>query len=85
MLDALFGNSPYSLLIHFRGHNLFVCAPEDHEYFVVFGDPIRVGAIAQSEILPYRFPDYLTDESLSQPTVEHLREVAATYTFGSLT
>lgn len=85
MLDALFENSPYNLLIHFCGHDLFVWAPEDHEYFVVFGDPIRVGAVARREIFPYGFPDYLTDENLSQPTVKHLREVAATYTFGSLT
>jgi hypothetical protein len=82
MLDALFENSPYSLLIGFSSRNLFIWAPEDHEYLVVFGEPEIVGLVEQSAIFDYGFSDYLASGDLSESTIEHLRELATNYTFG---
>ncbi len=82
VLYALFENSPYSLLIHFSGHNIWVWAPEDHEYFVVFGDGDLVQAIERSGIFSYSFAEYLGSGFLSEATVTHLRGVASNYTIG---
>lgn len=84
MLDALYENSPYNLLIDFSGHNLFVWAPEDQEYFVVFGNPSRVVSVEQSDIFTYSFSEYLASGDLSQTTVQHLREIASSFTFEPL-
>ena len=84
MLAALYENSPYNLLIEYSGHDLFVWAPEDHEYFVVFGNPSCVVSVEQSDIFPYSFPEYLASGDLSQTTVQHLREVASSFTFEAL-
>jgi hypothetical protein len=82
VLDALFENSPYGLLIHFSAHDLWIWAPEDHEYFVVFGDTNLVQAIERSDIFSYSFAEYLGSGVLSQATVTHLRGVASNYTIG---
>ncbi|TRB01984.1 hypothetical protein EXN61_24455 [Agrobacterium tumefaciens] len=82
MLDALFENSPYGLLVHFSGHDLWIWAPEDHEYLVVFGDANLVQAIERSDIFSYSFADYLGSGALSQATVTHLRGMASNYTIG---
>jgi len=82
VLDALFENSPYGLLIHFSGHDLWIWAPEDHEYLVVFGDTNLVKAIERSDIFSFSFADYLGSGVLSQATVTHLRGVASNYTIG---
>ncbi|MEA1844873.1 hypothetical protein ACQZ6V_27390 [Agrobacterium sp. 22-3674b3] len=82
VLDALFENSPYNLLIHFSGHDLWIWAPEDHEYLVVFGDTNLVQAIERSDIFSYSFAEYLGSGGLSQATVTHLRGVASNYTIG---
>lgn len=81
-LDALLENSPYNLLIHFSGHDLWIWAPEDHEYLVVFGDTSLVQAIERSDIFSYSFAEYLGSGALSQATVTHLRGVASNYTIG---
>ncbi|WFN89385.1 hypothetical protein [Agrobacterium pusense] len=82
VLDALFENSPYNLLIHFSGHDLWIWAPEDHDYLVVFGDSKSVQAIERSDIFSYSFAEYLGSGLLSQATVTHLRGVASNYTIG---
>lgn len=82
VLDALFENSPYGLLIHFSGHDLWIWAPEDHEYLVVFGDTNLVKAIERRDIFSFSFADYLGSGVLSQATVTHLRGVASNYTIG---
>lgn len=82
MLDALFENSPYSLLIHFSGLDFWIWVPEDHEYLVVFGAANRVQVIEQSDIFSYSFADYLGSGVLSQATVTHLRGMASNYTIG---
>jgi len=82
VLDALFENSPYGLLIHFSAHDLWIWAPEDHEYLVVFGDTNLVKAIERSDIFSFSFADYLGSGVLSQATVTHLRGVASNYTIG---
>ncbi|MFF2324255.1 hypothetical protein ACFVTJ_24710 [Agrobacterium sp. NPDC058088] len=82
VLDALFENSPYNLLIHFSGHDVWIWAPEDHEYLVVFGDTNLVQAIERSDIFSYSFAEYLGSGALSQATVTHLRGVASNYTIG---
>lgn len=82
VLDALFENSPYGLLIHFSGHDLWIWAPEDHEYLVVFGDTNLVQTIERSDIFSYSFAEYLGSGVLSQATVTHLRGVASNYTIG---
>jgi len=82
VLDALFENSLYNLLIHFSGHDLWIWAPEDHEYLVVFGDSNSVQAIERSDIFSYSFAEYLGSGLLSQATVTHLRGVASNYTIG---
>ncbi|CUX53434.1 conserved hypothetical protein [Agrobacterium tumefaciens str. CFBP 5621] len=82
VLDALFENSPYGLLIHFSGHDLWIWAPEDHEYLVVFGDTNLVRAIERSDIFSYSFAEYLGSGVMSQATVTHLRGVASSYTIG---
>ncbi|WP_286172392.1 hypothetical protein [Rhizobium sp. UGM030330-04] len=82
MLDALFENAPYSLLIGFSGHDLWIWTPEDHEYFVVFGNANLVQAIERSDIFSYSFADYLGSGALSQATVAHLRGMASNYTIG---
>ena len=82
VLDALFENSPYNLLIHFSGHDLWIWAPEDHEYLVVFGDTNLVRAIERSDIFSYSFAEYLGSGVMSQATVTHLRGVASSYTIG---
>ncbi|MFK3777638.1 hypothetical protein [Agrobacterium sp. NPDC089420] len=82
MLDALFENSPYGLLIHFSGHDLWIWAPEDHEYLVVFGEADLVQKIEAGDIFSYSFADYLASGALSQATIAHLREMASHYTIG---
>lgn len=82
MLDALFENAPYSLLIGFSGHNLWIWTPEDHEYFVVFGEVGMVEVIEGSDIFSFSFAEYLASGVLSQTTVTNLRGMASHYTIG---
>jgi hypothetical protein len=82
VLDALFENSPYSLLIHFSGNDVWIWAPEHHEYLVVLGDANLIQAIERSDIFSYNFAEYLGSGVLSQATVTHLLGVASNYTIG---
>ncbi len=80
MFEKLFESAPYGLLIHFIGRNLFIWAPEDHEFLVVFGNPDMVHNVENSGILGYKFADYLASGDLSKKTVEHLEAMAKIYT-----
>lgn len=80
MFEKLFENAPYGLLIHFLGRNLFIWAPEDHEFLVVFGNPDMVHNVEQSGVFSYKFADYLESGDLSNKTVKHLEQMMETYT-----
>ncbi len=68
-----------NVLLYLSNENAFFWLPEEHEYFVVFGDTGTLGKIENSEIFTYQFDDYLNEGIMSDGTRSFLRKMLAKY------
>lgn len=69
-----------NLLMKFGARELYIWAPEAHEYMVIFGDPSLVKDVVESRIFELDFDEYLQSGALSPATVEFLRDIRSRYT-----
>lgn len=83
VINSLFAKNIFNNnLILFSGSNLFLWAPQDHEYFVIFGDLRAVKKTLDSGIFDYDFSEYVQDPDLGEKTKQFLLEMQRKYTIG---
>lgn len=71
-----------SILLEFVTAGLFFWIPEDHQYFIMFGQRSAVQSIGHSEISEIEFGEYLEEDYHSKDDVQFLRSIEMRYRIG---
>jgi len=66
--------------LKFSHVELPIWSPEDHEYFVIFGQKTLVDRVTAPENFPYRFAEYAQEKSFNTAKKRHLQAVQERYT-----
>lgn len=69
-----------NILIEFLDSKILLWIPEDHEFFVMFGDSRNLQFLINSDLFEYNFSEYLTEESMGEKTRQHLMNMQSRYT-----
>ncbi|PCJ10557.1 MAG: hypothetical protein COB16_00670 [Rhodobacteraceae bacterium] len=77
--QVLWRESYKNTLFKFSKFDLFIWSPEEHEYFVIFGETKFVDLANNLEIFPYSFGDYLDEESFSNKKLEYLANLRSRF------